>query len=889
MAESLLFRREPRMTVLADHAVGSSQDDLLSLESRLTVVLDILRHCNTRCPITVAIYGDWGTGKTSAMRWLQSQLDDWNKLDSRDRNEHPCVYPVWFDPWKFQTREDVWRGIIAEVILALFRIETLTRETFVPQMIEAAKKFSSFLGKGFLHALAGTEIKIKAGTGGSGAEFGVKGEMFREIYDELEKTVHPEKAYLNEFEETLTSWIQSSIKGGQKQKYHARVALFIDDLDRCSPDVTLEVLEAIKLYLNIEPLVFIVGLDRNVVDAIVGKHYADKGLSPKKSEQYLDKIFQVEIQISPSEQQMEVFRNRQIAALDDATGRYWSNLLEPAHKEVVENGIKGLAKENPREIKRLLNSALLRGRAAADNRDLLGEGRPEKLVFAQGVQFFLIQRIIRNKLSNATGLLLKQEALRWFERLSKFLRDPDHLGFKPPKPEADGEEPEVRRPDVQRVYEIYNEIKSERPQDDEGKQVDMVLLEDKLLWSLLQIPFSKEVAQSAPSLPPPKLTPTTSDIALEDVVGQFPSVIRDRIASELVKPVAQISPADVRDLKKLDLSDSQVADADLKHLAKLPSLKGLSLWDTKIADAGLKHLIKLTSLTNLGLGGTRITDAGLKHLAEIASVKFLTLWGTKITDVGLEHLRALSSLESLGVGGTEITDVGLKQLANFVSLQVLNLRRTEISDAGLEYLANLSNLQDKLQELNLTLTKITDAGLKHLVKLRSLQVLNLRRTEISDAGLEHLANLKLQSLDLMLTKITDAGLRHVASLSSLRDLNLDRTHITDDGLKHLVNLNSLENLELGGTDVTGAGLEHLAKSLKRLELGSTHVTDTGLEHLAKLTSLKSLDLRDNKITDAGVSHLAKLSWLDFLELPGTKITSEGLDKLQTHLPNTSIR
>ena len=66
----------------------------------------------------------------------------------------------------------------------------------------------------------------------------------------------------------------------------ARGSLYRRNLDRCSPAITLEVLEAIKLYLNIEPLVFIVGLDRHVVDAIVGKDYEDKGLSPRKSEQY---------------------------------------------------------------------------------------------------------------------------------------------------------------------------------------------------------------------------------------------------------------------------------------------------------------------------------------------------------------------------------------------------------------------------------------------------------------------------------------------------------------------------------------------------------------------------------------------------------------------------
>ena len=76
---SKLATKPPEMTILSDHPSESSGDDFLSLESRLAVVLDILRHKNTRCPITVAIYGDWGTGKTSAMHWLESQLEVWNE------------------------------------------------------------------------------------------------------------------------------------------------------------------------------------------------------------------------------------------------------------------------------------------------------------------------------------------------------------------------------------------------------------------------------------------------------------------------------------------------------------------------------------------------------------------------------------------------------------------------------------------------------------------------------------------------------------------------------------------------------------------------------------------------------------------------------------------
>jgi len=41
-------------------------------------VFDILRHHDTRTPLSVGIYGDWGSGKTTAMHWLKHHLDQWN-------------------------------------------------------------------------------------------------------------------------------------------------------------------------------------------------------------------------------------------------------------------------------------------------------------------------------------------------------------------------------------------------------------------------------------------------------------------------------------------------------------------------------------------------------------------------------------------------------------------------------------------------------------------------------------------------------------------------------------------------------------------------------------------------------------------------------------------
>lgn len=509
--------KPPQMTILSDHAV-TTEDDFLSLESRLSVVLDILRHRHTCCPIAIAIYGDWGTGKTSAMRWLEVQLNRWNKKNSTDRDAHPRVYPVWFDPWKYHSREAVWRGIVAEVILSLFRVSKLDRQNFGIRITEAAKKFGAFLGKGFLHALANTELTLKAEAKTPAAkvapEVKFSGEMFRDIYSEFEKSNHPEKAHLNQFEESLKQWVKDFLTQDE------RLAIFIDDLDRCLPEVTLEVLEAIKLYLNIPQIMFVAGLDRAVVNSVVIKHYDTHGLGKEKARQYLDKIFQVEIQIPPSEQQMEKFLNSQILALDKLTNGYWESNLQESHRQALMQAIQRLAKHNPRETKRLLNSSLLLGRAAADNTVLISSsGDTEKdrqLRFAQGIQLFLLQRLLQEQSSNVSRLLIEEKSLKWFKRASEFASS--NLEFIPrldnfilrygetekgdrrvisPRRWRLGPAPSEYGLNEKALYELDILIEG-RPRDDVGRLLELPLMCNEILWILLRVPFSVAVAQFVP-------------------------------------------------------------------------------------------------------------------------------------------------------------------------------------------------------------------------------------------------------------------------------------------------------------------------------------------------------------------------------------------------------
>jgi len=70
----------------------------------------------------------------------------------------------------------------------------------------------------------------------------------------------------------------------------------------------------------------------------------------------------------------------------------------------------------------------------------------------------------------------------------------------------------------------------------------------------------------------------------------------------------------IGDWLSVDLSNTQVTDADLEHLKGVTSIHSLKLSNTQVSDAGLEHLKGLTDLIILDLRDTQVTDEGIKRL-----------------------------------------------------------------------------------------------------------------------------------------------------------------------------------------------------------------------------------------------------------------------------------
>lgn len=719
----------PEMTILSDHpilrdvsefaAFTDREHDAFELDSRLGAVYDIIRHKNTRAPLAVGIFGDWGTGKSSAMRWLANQLDTWSK-DGVERKGHCRCRTVWFEPWKYQSRDEVWRGLIAEVVINSIDPKKAT----VATVVSAAKKFGGALGRWFIHAVS--SLEVSGGVPGVG-EASVNLEALAKIAEDYKQTTHPEKAYLNEFESTLKSWVKDSLAKDE------RMVLFIDDLDRCLPAVVLEVLEALKLYLNIPQLVFVIGLDRDVVKAIVRRHYREAELPDIKADSYLDKMFQVEVEVPPSERRMDGYLDKQIRLLDQTTESYWSKSLNaggPNCKATIESVIKQLAQHNPREVKRLLNSTLLGGSAAARGD---GPAATKHLRFAQGCQAYLIYRILRDDPNRPSSILREVKTWEFLQMWSQFIKDfPNAAEARADSVAGNtaGDGPNVAEIMLRMTHDdaaenAWKVVTSAEPRARLGKRESLLLTEVPLLWTLLGIPCSADVGQTmaakAAELAEPvvvniagtahgtskaKATLTAATPAPRDPIAALPLIVRTRIANRLKVSVESLTADTIAAITSLDLSSTEFTDQDLAALAAqdspLSALTTLDLSGTQITDKGLADLVaedsSLSGLTTLYLYDNKITDRGVANLASkdsvLSGLTTLSLHGTEITDRGLAFLGGkdsrLSALIWLDIGGTRITDEGLASLATeaspFLALSWVLVYNTKITDRGIAVL-----------------------------------------------------------------------------------------------------------------------------------------------------------------------------------------------------------
>lgn len=113
-------------------------------------------------------------------------------------------------------------------------------------------------------------------------------------------------------------------------------------------------------------------------------------------------------------------------------------------------------------------------------------------------------------------------------------------------------------------------------------------------------------------------------------------------------------------LRCLHIGSSQVGDRGLATIARLPRLEDLSMQCNNFTDAGLAALSGHPRLKDLWIGGldgrnSQITNAGVLHLAKLPALEELDLQYTQVTLEGLSPLLRLP-LKDLYLNGSSADD-----------------------------------------------------------------------------------------------------------------------------------------------------------------------------------------------------------------------------------------
>lgn len=171
----------------------------------------------------------------------------------------------------------------------------------------------------------------------------------------------------------------------------------------------------------------------------------------------------------------------------------------------------------------------------------------------------------------------------------------------------------------------------------------------------------------------------------------------------------------VATLENLRLNGTNLTDAAVARLSKLPRLRSLSLNQTTIGDAGVEALRHCPKLNLIRLRGTRVTDRALYSLQKMPTLEGLDLSDTAVTVEGLKQLRSLHRLESLELAGLCFGDDDVELLASHPCLNYLDLSRTPLTDRGLLALTRSASFC----RLRVEQTQVTAAGLREFLRLRS--------------------------------------------------------------------------------------------------------------------------------------------------------------------------
>lgn len=260
---------------MSTRAVGSTdtpilkaEDDALGFQVYVDALGDFILKCET--PMTVAIQGDWGSGKTSLMNLIRERVN----ATSGDR-----VKCLWINTWQF-SQFDMGADLPLAVIDVFTR--SLASDPNIVWKVLKSLKDISLVRAARTTLLGAALVSTAAYAGRDSAEA---------VAQSISGGDGDDESPVNRLTDMRNNLQNLIAKTREKEKID-RLVVFIDDIDRLVPARAVELLEAMKVFLDLEACVFVLACDYHVVTRGLRAKFGADG-SDLKGKNFFDKIIQL--------------------------------------------------------------------------------------------------------------------------------------------------------------------------------------------------------------------------------------------------------------------------------------------------------------------------------------------------------------------------------------------------------------------------------------------------------------------------------------------------------------------------------------------------------------------------------------------------------------------
>lgn len=320
--------------------------------------------------VTVGLNSPWGGGKSTALNLIETEL--------RNRDD---VVVVAIDPWEFVDSGDP-RGTLISRVLEGIAIEldrrheqakaTGTKEKLADAAVDLISKLNALRRRVSWSKVA--QVAIKSAVTLTPDLGGLVDALMPG--PEKEPAAKGMRGFRGDFGALLT------------QMSGCRVVVLIDDLDRSLPDDVLGALEAIKLFLSVKGMAFVIAADdefiRESLRGALDRHGGGRG---RFADRYTEKIVQLPFtlpRLSSADAvaylaalfvQAEAGKDVAVAVAETASARrvkgevpyvapnMHKSMPTDEHIRLANQIVRGMSssrRETPRQLKRFLNSFAVR-------------------------------------------------------------------------------------------------------------------------------------------------------------------------------------------------------------------------------------------------------------------------------------------------------------------------------------------------------------------------------------------------------------------------------------------------------------------------------------------------------------------------------------------------